>query len=662
MINLLLDDISIGIYLPYEPFTKGEEKMICQAKRKFIALAYACFLVAMMACGNGALTGLTTGTTGTTSTTGTTTTTTSGTTTSGGTTTGGGTTSSAGTPVTSIPVPGGPTIFFSDLQSGPNTGWEGSSTKGSAVSIWGANFGSSRGTNYVTVNGVNLVNNTDYAEWGTSDTTVAGAAMGRQRTTFWINSGVPSGAGTISVTINGVTSNTVPFTVRPGNIYFISNSGSDSNNGKYSTSQSGGGPWASFYMSNAQRNTTLKPGDIVYVRAGTYGQSDPTGSSKMSYYRGYVASAGNPLAVVGYPGDTMPVLGTGNTSLNDVVYCYSYSGACGYIEFHKMSWQNPAMAADLSGYNIRVVGNVFANNTASAHTGVIFGLMWDSQLLGNVWRNSGYDNYKHMVYLSGTFYNTNATLNHSVQNVDIGYNELDTIIGNATYPSTMGGGAIDIKCQGSPYPTNNIRVFNNYMHDSPAVNFVWMNENADVGYNYFVYNNLIVNSSQMSTGVSAGTVNVSSAVTENRFYVYNNTFYNTGTSNNPGNAGPIAQINVWSNSGAAVSVQSKNNIFYSVNGAPYLSITQNSSVNSINSDHDLFFGNGAPTSATGVHVTNALNLDPLFVNLTNRDFHLQAASPAIDTGTSSVNTPVVLDYDNVARPHGAAYDIGAYEY
>ena len=60
-----------------------------------------------------------------------------------------------------------PVIYFSDLTDGPTSGWEGSSTKGAAVTIWGLNFGTLRGTSYITCGGINLMNNGDYAEWGT---------------------------------------------------------------------------------------------------------------------------------------------------------------------------------------------------------------------------------------------------------------------------------------------------------------------------------------------------------------------------------------------------------------------------------------------------------------------------------------------------------------
>ena len=52
--------------------------------------------------------------------------------------------------------------------------------------------------------------------------------------------------------------------------------------------------------------------------------------------------------------------------------------------------------------------------------------------------------------------------------------------------------------------------------------------------------------------------------------------------------------------------------------------------------------------------------EPLFVNPSGADFHLQAASPAIDSG-SPVNAPND-DFDAKKRPKGAEYDIGALEF
>lgn len=50
----------------------------------------------------------------------------------------------------------------------------------------------------------------------------------------------------------------------------------------------------------------------------------------------------------------------------------------------------------------------------------------------------------------------------------------------------------------------------------------------------------------------------------------------------------------------------------------------------------------------------------LFVNPAANNYHLKSGSPAIDRGTSR-NAPIV-DLDGNARPSGAGYDIGAYEF
>ncbi len=58
--------------------------------------------------------------------------------------------------------------------------------------------------------------------------------------------------------------------------------------------------------------------------------------------------------------------------------------------------------------------------------------------------------------------------------------------------------------------------------------------------------------------------------------------------------------------------------------------------------------------------TGNINADPLFLDAAGADYHLQAGSPCIDSG---IYTSAVLnDIDGNARPQGAAYDIGAYEY
>jgi hypothetical protein len=66
-----------------------------------------------------------------------------------------------------------------------------------------------------------------------------------------------------------------------------------------------------------------------------------------------------------------------------------------------------------------------------------------------------------------------------------------------------------------------------------------------------------------------------------------------------------------------------------------------------------------------------LEADPLFVNSKNNDFSLQAGSPAIDAGVEAsvyqlfqdtFGIDIQVDRNGRPRPHGSAWDIGAYEY
>src|SRR5439155_1154222 len=84
---------------------------------------------------------------------------------------------------------------------------------------------------------------------------------------------------------------------------------------------------------------------------------------------------------------------------------------------------------------------------------------------------------------------------------------------------------------------------------------------------------------------------------------------------------------------ASFSIIVRNNISYANNGA---------------SD---YMNMGAATTADH----NLFGVDPLFVNPTANNFHLQAGSPAIDAGITLSQVPV--DFDSITRPQGKAYDI-----
>ncbi|HEX4453043.1 MAG TPA: choice-of-anchor Q domain-containing protein [Kofleriaceae bacterium] len=64
------------------------------------------------------------------------------------------------------------------------------------------------------------------------------------------------------------------------------------------------------------------------------------------------------------------------------------------------------------------------------------------------------------------------------------------------------------------------------------------------------------------------------------------------------------------------------------------------------------------TIAGPTAVTGATNIDPMFANPLQSDYHLAAGSPAIDQVQSGPSD----DFEGDSRPQGSSYDIGADEY
>jgi parallel beta-helix repeat protein len=88
--------------------------------------------------------------------------------------------------------------------------------------------------------------------------------------------------------------------------------------------------------------------------------------------------------------------------------------------------------------------------------------------------------------------------------------------------------------------------------------------------------------------------------------------------------------------------------------------------------NNIIVANGIAFQKLGTNGTYTTNLcdsaatgctqvgDPLFVNASGSDFHLQSASPGRDKGVTL--TVLTTDLEGTPRPQGSAYDIGAYEY
>jgi hypothetical protein len=128
--------------------------------------------------------------------------------------------------------------------------------------------------------------------------------------------------------------------------------------------------------------------------------------------------------------------------------------------------------------------------------------------------------------------------------------------------------------------------------------------------------------------------------------------------------------------GAHENTVVQNNLFAAESGAGLLMLQANS-LTGVTLDHNLWYlpGVGSPflwgndsydhagwASATG-HGTGDVTSDPLLAaawELPATNLQLQQTSPAVDAGT--VVADVSDDFEGGARPTGAAYDLGAFEY
>ncbi len=526
---------------------------------------------------------------------------------------------------------GGPVLFFSDLDWGPKTGWENSNTKGAAVTVWGKNFGSTRASSYVTINGAQLTTDASYAEWD-----AIGPARGLERITFWIPSTATDGAGAITVTVNGVTSNTLPFTVAAGTIYYVAPTGSNSNSGRTTTQ-----PFRDLLKFNPAQNPSGDSQYIMYVRAGTYSTLDA--DEAFIALRGPYGSTTKRKALVGYPAEN-PVIDTTNASRGIAwIACYTPYGEVSYMTFAKMTGRHGATPFTTCGgsYN-RFVGMTLQDYLDSAWAGVI--QVTDSKhtsIYGNLFDHNGFDSYKHNIYVKTEY--TGLPMNdYSTQYTDIGWNEFSNAVANDTH-----GGVIFISKSGDPQvvsaPTDYIYIHDSYFHDG-QLDFIYEGDSVDIGSNIYIYNNIFKSGTSSNGGLTFynGTNNV---------YLFNNVFFQMGAADQP-----LA----WATGGAQLHF--KNNIWVTQSNQQIFNLETFQGATA-DFDHDLFYNPSGASSAPsggGITVSGAVLGDPMFVNPAASDFHLQTGSRAIDAGANT-GPRVNQDYDGKPRPQGSAYDIGAFE-
>lgn len=518
-----------------------------------------------------------------------------------------------------------PVLFFSDLESGPGTGGE--NGNGAFVTVWGRGFGASRGSSTVEVGGGAA---SAYPVWTDA------------RVTFQL--GATASTGSIVLRTPSGASNSLPFTVRPGSIRFVSASGSDGNDGSFAH------PWATV----VHAKNTMAAGDITYLMNGVTEVAEENASAVVAIERG--GEPGRPLALVAYPG-AHPTIGStaleyGIRVLGDGVGDWVLAG---------LTLRGQIEAAEVGGFGSqrwRVIGNDISCPVGDGQTGCFTAALASHvTFLGNEVHDVGAQSSPqpskqyHAVYFTTDTNHVEVGWNHIHSNRTcraIQFHSSPLCIPNCGPTDTTGFNQYDLVvhdnlihgdvCDGIVFATVDpsrgpVRAFNNVIYDvgrgpSPP--------DGDANYTC-IYISGGTNTGPDGTGIVE---------------VFNNTLHDCGArALLPGAIGDEGMIGRAPYSTGLI-MRLVDNVVLARSGEPYVSPSSDTTL--IQGSNNLWFGNGASPGFLSANI----NADPRFVNLAAFDFHLAAASPAVNTG---IATAATRDFDGVTRPQGAAFDLGAFE-
>ncbi len=508
-------------------------------------------------------------------------------------------------------------LFFSDLESGPNSG--GQDGKGAFVTVWGNGFGATRGTSTVTVGGGAVDN---YPIWS-----------GR-KITFQLGSVAATGSIVVHVSGKG-DSSALPFTVRAGNVYFVTSGGNDANAGTFTS------PWKTI----PHAKDTLAAGDIAYLGTSAGDTLSQTGTYRYNASLSIdlndgtnAGTAAAPKALVAYPGASVTIGQV--TGVQRGLLVPAITGTFDYWVIAGLNLRGAVEALDFEGTanGWRVIGNDLSCPNGTGLSGCVVGGDGTTpdhlKLYGNVVHDAAASvtsvtKYYHGIYLASN-------------NLEIAWNEVRD-----------GKTCRAIQFHDSAGPNlHGISVHDNLIHGTvcDGINFATVDpsQGAVEAYNNIIYDvGLGPDPSDGSSdyaGIYVANITNMGSPGSGNVRLYNNTLYNCG-SRRTGASGAIARA------AGPVGVQADDNLVVTLSGESYFS----GDTSMITGSNNLFFGGGG--SLPGALVGTVTG-DPLLVAPATHDFHLQAAGAAIDHG---IATPAATDYDGNPRPRGAAYDIGAYE-
>lgn len=548
-----------------------------------------------------------------------------------------------------------PRLLFSDLISGPDTGIGDGQGSGVIVTVWGQNLGERQKNNskvfFTDSSGVKREAAHIYY-WKNADGELPGgpAKLFESHKAHEIAFSIPdsaAGAGTISVSVDGLESNTLPFSVRAGNIYHVKANGSDSAAGSFNS------PWKTVEKADG----TATAGDTLYIHNVETGS--PTTSRGIYNNRGFKADTSNQMAYVAYP-DTRPVVrgyeGFHVYKSTGIVVSKLFVRASNCDASGNNCAQKDSWGIDASDWG-RVTGNAITDIEGRCANA------WQGAINGKIDKNQGAKFYGNYIFdyscpEATKFHHTTYIKIRAKDDPDIvawefGWNYLkDNKAKNGIHNYDEGTGCGDI-------------VTDLLIHDNVIVNQagagIAVISNCGWSQDSYIYNNVLINVGLASDihctincGPNGSGITIGSGT--GTAYIFNNTIYKWDQENLGSQGSSCIAV---ANSPDDISINMKNNICYNDVQKKFIDnfFNAEAKLDNFTGSNNIWYYPGATSAATPSWDTNSSTTDPMIKSLASPVLYLTSK-----LSNPSVGTPKVIAYDIYGNSRPGNFSIGAFEY